>query len=151
MDPAYQMAHVGVKGLLFRADRLLILHRRDDLNLVPGLWDLPGGGVETGETLEGALDREVREETGFRVRVGPAVHAWISHHPLRTGGIHDSTIVCFECHLRATGEPRIDPGEHSEFAWVSSRDLARYPMPQGIRDSVRKGFATRRNGGTRGR
>jgi ADP-ribose pyrophosphatase YjhB (NUDIX family) len=38
-----------------------------------GQWSIPGGAVETGETLEACLIREMAEETGFVVEVGPVV------------------------------------------------------------------------------
>ncbi len=53
-------------GIVFNEDRtsVLIVKRRD----MP-LWVLPGGGIDPGETAEEAVLREVREETGFIVKV----------------------------------------------------------------------------------
>ncbi|MCF6745271.1 NUDIX domain-containing protein [Blastococcus sp. KM273128] len=54
-----------------RDRRLLLVRRRNDPGR--GLWSLPGGRVEPGETVAGAVEREVREETGLRVRAGAEV------------------------------------------------------------------------------
>lgn len=51
--------------------RLLLVRRGHDPHA--GLWSLPGGRVEDGETLERAVRREVLEETGLRVDVGEVV------------------------------------------------------------------------------
>ena len=53
------------------AGRLLLIRRGHDPHA--GLWSLPGGRVEEGETLEQAVRREVREETGLLVRPGAVV------------------------------------------------------------------------------
>ena len=53
------------------AGRLLLIQRGHEPSL--GLWSLPGGRVEAGESLEQAVEREVREETGLRVRAGAPV------------------------------------------------------------------------------
>ena len=55
--------------LVDRAGRVL-LTRQPDSRRHGGRWTLPGGGVEHGEHPEHALIREVREETGLRVRAG---------------------------------------------------------------------------------
>ena len=54
-----------------RSGRLLLIRRGHAPH--EGLWSLPGGRVEPGESPEAAVEREVREETGLRVRAGAAV------------------------------------------------------------------------------
>jgi len=48
--------------------RLLLIRRRNEPGA--GLWSLPGGRIEPGETGDQAVAREVREETGLSVTVG---------------------------------------------------------------------------------
>jgi len=64
---------VACVGAVVRDDagRLLLIRRGQEPSR--GLWSLPGGRVEPGETHEQAVVREVREETGLDVHVGPQV------------------------------------------------------------------------------
>lgn len=55
---------IGVFALIFDEGRILLGHRHDI-----DWWNLPGGGMEAGETVDEALRREVREETGLEVEV----------------------------------------------------------------------------------
>jgi len=57
--------YLAVSAAIFRQGRVLIVRRgRPPAH---GLYTLPGGGVELGETLEEAIIREVREETGLEI------------------------------------------------------------------------------------
>ena len=59
---------IGVFGVIIEEGKVLLGLRRDI-----DWWNLPGGGMELGETVDEALQREVLEETGLQVRVGRLV------------------------------------------------------------------------------
>ena len=136
-------AGVCVGAAIFRGRRLLMLRRTTVDIAFPGWWDIPGGSVEAGESLEEAVRREVWEETGFRVRVGSPYA--VSTFEAPDGSRHRRrplTIVAiqFRCFTRSEREPRLDPREHSEFAWVDRRDLARQPVPPSLVRPVRAAY-----------
>lgn len=62
---------VGVGAVVVDQDRVVLVRRRYEP--LAGRWSLPGGTLEVGETLEAGVAREIHEETGLVVRVGPVV------------------------------------------------------------------------------
>ena len=63
--------YVGVGAVIVQDGRVLLVRRKHEP--LAGQWSLPGGAVEVGETLEACLVREMREETGLDVSVGPVI------------------------------------------------------------------------------
>lgn len=62
---------MGVGGVVLAGDQVLLVKRGAEPS--KGIWSIPGGGVEVGESLVQACAREVAEETALDVRVGPMV------------------------------------------------------------------------------
>lgn len=63
--------YVGVGAVIVHEGRVVLVKRRYEP--LAGKWSIPGGAVEIGETLEACVAREMLEETGFEVEVGPVI------------------------------------------------------------------------------
>jgi ADP-ribose pyrophosphatase YjhB (NUDIX family) len=62
-DAGYATPKVDVRGVVFRDGKLLLVQERSD-----GLWTLPGGWADVGDSPADAVVREIREESGFETR-----------------------------------------------------------------------------------
>lgn len=62
---------VGVGAVIFRGDEILLIRRGKPP--FKGYWSIPGGKLKHGETLRAGLAREVREETGGDIEIGPLI------------------------------------------------------------------------------
>ena len=111
-------APVPCVGAVVRDDagRLLLIRRGHEPSR--GLWSLPGGRVEPGETLEAAVVREVREETGLDVRVGAPVGS-----VLIPAGAVDYDVTDFACTpLDGTAVP-VAGDDADDVTWVDATAL----------------------------
>jgi mutator protein MutT len=66
--------YIGVGAVIVQDGRVLLVKRKHEP--LKGRWSLPGGAVEIGETLEHCLVREMVEETGLEVGVGPVIEVF---------------------------------------------------------------------------
>jgi len=62
---------VGVGGIVLKGDKVLLVKRGKQPGY--GKWSIPGGMVELGETLQEAIQREIREECSIEVELGDGV------------------------------------------------------------------------------
>jgi len=65
---------VGVGAVIVQGGKLLLVKRRYEP--LAGRWSIPGGTLELGETLETGVAREMREETGLEIEVGPVIEVF---------------------------------------------------------------------------
>jgi len=105
-----------------------------------GLWDIPGGFVNPGESLEDAVRRELREEAGIEVEVGRLVITV----PDTYGPAGDATVsAIYECRI-VSGVPQPDD-DVSELRWFAPAEL---PPPEELAfDGMRTALAAWRSAG----
>jgi mutator protein MutT len=65
---------VGVGGVILLEGKVVLIRRR--FEPLAGRWSLPGGMLEVGETLEAGVSREMTEETGLEIEVGPVIEVF---------------------------------------------------------------------------
>lgn len=107
------------------AGRLLLVRRGHPP--AEGMWSLPGGRVEPGETIEQAAAREVAEETGLEVAVGRRLGSVVIGDYL----VHDFAAVVTGGQLRAGDDA-------DEVRWCSAGDATLLPLSPGLLDELRR-------------
>jgi 8-oxo-dGTP diphosphatase len=107
--------HIAVVGAVIVRDGLVLCARRGPGGATGGMWEFPGGKIEPGEAPEAALEREILEELGCRVRVGTEVTT--------TTHAYDAlviTLATYWCEV-VDGDPVAT--EHEELTWLAPAEL----------------------------
>jgi 8-oxo-dGTP diphosphatase len=111
-----------------QAGRLLLVRRGREPGR--GLWSLPGGRVEPGETATAAVVREVREETGLDVVPGALVGS-----VQRTGPAGQLYVIDdFACTVRG-GTLRAGD-DAADVRWVTAAELVLLPLSEGLLETL---------------
>ena len=133
-----QQPVVSVGAVIVDDGQVLLIKRGQPP--LQGRWSLPGGVVEVGETLREALTREVREETGLEVEVGPVVE--VLERIEREDGNrveYHYVIIDYRCLVRGG---RLACGSDADDArWVAASDIASFGVTAAVADVVHKALA----------
>jgi ADP-ribose pyrophosphatase YjhB (NUDIX family) len=126
---------VAVGAFVLDGERVLLIRRGRPPG--EGLWSVPGGKLEPGETLAQAVAREVREETGLVVEVGP-----LACVVERMGdGYH---FVILDYLARVIGGSLTAATDAAAARFVDDAELASLPTTEGLLDALTRARAIRR-------
>ncbi len=111
---------VAVGAVVFKGENVLLVKRRHPPN--QGLWAIPGGTVELGETLQQAAEREILEETGIIVEAGPPVHIFdvIKRDP--DDGVRYHYVIADVMARYVRGDP-VPRDDAADARWISAAEL----------------------------
>jgi 8-oxo-dGTP diphosphatase len=128
---------VGVGGVVIADGRALLI-RRGHAPL-EGQWSIPGGTLETGETLIEGVRRELAEETGIEVRVLDLIEVFERISPDETGRPkYHFVILDYLCEL-AGGEARAG-SDVTDVAWCREAELGGYSLTATATRVILKAF-----------
>jgi ADP-ribose pyrophosphatase YjhB (NUDIX family) len=131
---------IGVGALIFRRGRILMALRGK--KPLKGVWSLPGGALETGESLDSAVRREVREETGLEVK--PVKVFEIFERILRDArGVPEYHYVLIDYVCRVTGGALRAGDDACRVEWLRERDLRDLEITEGTLEVIERAFRSR--------
>jgi 8-oxo-dGTP diphosphatase len=108
-------------GIIRNADKEIFITQRDASSHMAGFWEFPGGKIESGETAEQALVRELQEEVGIDASAPELVRTLEHKFPDRIVNLHFFLVQHW------TGEPYGKEGQPKR--WVAQRELKESDFP----------------------
>lgn len=128
-----QRPYLAVSAAILRGGKVLVVRRARKPAL--GVYTLPGGAVEAGETLEEAVKREVREETALEIApVSLAGHREVILRDAQGRVERHFVILCFAARW-LSGEPSLNE-ELDDAHWLRPEELAGLKTTEGLSEIV---------------
>ncbi|GIW62310.1 MAG: hypothetical protein KatS3mg090_0136 [Patescibacteria group bacterium] len=119
---------VVVLGVIFEGKKLLLTKRVSKNKAHNGCWQLPGGGLEFGESPDQTIVREIKEELGLDVNVVRFL-PWVS---TKIQGDWQGVFLVYLCKVKRKGERIVLNEESSDYGWFDLSSAEELPLLPGL-------------------
>ncbi len=126
---------IGVGAVVFRENRVLLVKRNQPPG--EGLWAIPGGRLDLGETMQEAAEREVMEETGVIIRARNPVYTFDLIERDDRGRIRFHYVIVDLLADYISGEPN-PRSDASEARWIDLKELDELPLSKSTRTFLKE-------------
>lgn len=130
MDNVGLTHRIVVKAQIWRDGRLLIIKRAPDSDPYPGLWDVPGGSLHKGESVDEGIRRETFEEVDLALSHIRPLTTW------STGELEDLVIGLSFLATTETEAVTLSE-EHTDFVWMSPDAIDDYAFPPNLAKEIK--------------
>lgn len=110
---------VATFALILNSENKVLVIKRAIHDTFPGRWELPGGGMDAGERPEETIEREVKEETGLRVKAVRPFSVITHENHNKT---QDIVRITYNCKLEGDHEVRLTK-DHEAYKWIELKEL----------------------------
>ncbi|RLE45947.1 hypothetical protein DRJ22_03230 [Candidatus Woesearchaeota archaeon] len=128
---------ISTGGCLIVDDKVLVVRRSPKESFLTGWFELPGGGVEFGESPQDAVIREFFEETNIRVSIVDIIRVF--SYVSDDNSKHTVEIVFLVKALSNVSDIRLSE-EHDDFRWISLDELNNLKISEEIKKNILAGF-----------
>jgi 8-oxo-dGTP diphosphatase len=111
-------------AFIHKDGKLFVARRADTKKFLPGKYELPGGHIEFGETMEKGLEREIMEEFGFEVVIGEPFYVFTNTRDNNT--VHSVEVDYFVTLADPNQNIELNPEDHSEYRWITQAEILNF-------------------------
>lgn len=115
---------IAVGAFIIKNGKVLITKRADTKSFYPGKYELPGGHLEFGETMQECIIREIQEELHVNVSVGMPFYAFTELHKSKT--MHYIEVDYFARLKDSASKIRLNKEDNSGYEWINDSEVYKY-------------------------
>jgi ADP-ribose pyrophosphatase YjhB (NUDIX family) len=114
---------IAQKAIIIKENKVLLLRDPRENKVI---WEIPGGRMNIDEEPRAAVAREIREELGIEIEVGPVLHM---EQFIQGNEGKRAFVIVYECQMKdQMAQITMSADEVCEIAWVSVEELQKYPL-----------------------
>ncbi|MFA6183653.1 MAG: NUDIX domain-containing protein [Parcubacteria group bacterium] len=139
MNTNKKIQKIVAAAFIHKDGKLLIARRSSTKSFLPGVYELPGGHIEFGETMENGLFREIKEEFHVDVKIGDPFYVFTYTDKNNTA--HAIEVDYFATLVDSDQNIELNAEDHSEFRWVGREDFLNFFIGNEAEgEAAKKGF-----------